>query len=169
MFSAIKSFAKRNRVLFILLIVAVSITLSYYISYDIPELISGIEKWYKLFSDLSIGVIINFIFYVFQVCIPRREEEKATLRIIDPDLTKICQGIQEILLVAQTYLPGFEKGKIHIAESSVYYKKMTTADAGEGWTRHFDLYKDFSQLKKASLKRRIDYYRQLCFRGVIKK
>ena len=33
MFSAIKSFAKRNRVLFILLIVAVSITLSYYISY----------------------------------------------------------------------------------------------------------------------------------------
>lgn len=44
MFSAIKSFAKRNRVLFILLIVAVSITLSYYISYDIPELISGIEK-----------------------------------------------------------------------------------------------------------------------------
>lgn len=64
MFSAIKSFAKRNRVLFILLIVAVSITLSYYISYDIPELISGIEKWYKLFSDLSIGVIINFIFYV---------------------------------------------------------------------------------------------------------
>lgn len=86
-----------------LLIVAVSITLSYYISYDIPELISGIEKWYKLFSDLSIGVIINFIFYVFQVYIPRREEEKATLRIIDPDLTKICQGIQEILLVAQTY------------------------------------------------------------------
>lgn len=148
MFSAIKSFAKRNRVLFILLIVAVSITLSYYISYDIPELISGIEKWYKLFSDLSIWVIINFIFYVFQVYIPRREEEKATLRIIDPDLTKICQGIQEILLVAQTYLPGFEKGKIHIAESSVYYMKMTTADAGEGWTRHFDLYKDFSQLKK---------------------
>ena len=130
------------------MIVAVSITLSYYISYDIPELISGIEKWYKLFSDLSIGVIINFIFYVFQVYIPRREEEKATLRIIDPDLTKICQGIQEILLVAQTYLPGFEKGKIHIAESSVYYMKMTTADAGEGWTRHFDLYKDFSQLKK---------------------
>lgn len=70
------------------------------------------------------------------------------MRIIDPDLTKICQGIQEILLVAQTYLPGFEKGKIHIAESSVYYKKMTTANAGEGWTRHFDLYKDFSQLKK---------------------
>ena len=148
MFSAIKSFAKRNRVLFILLIVAVSITLSYYISYDIPELISGIEKWYKLFSDLSIGVIINFIFYVFQVYIPRREEEKATLRIIDPDLTKICQKIQEILLVAQTYLPGFEKGKIHVAESSVYYMKMATADADEGWTRHFDLYEDFSQLKK---------------------
>ena len=104
-----------------LLIVAVSIT---YMSYDIPELISGIEKWYKLFSDLSIGVIINFIFYVFQVYIPRREEEKATLRIIDPDLTKICQVIQEILLVAQTYLPGFEKGKIHITESSVYYMKM---------------------------------------------
>lgn len=148
MFSAIKSFAKRNRVLFILLIVAVSITLSYYISYDIPELISGIEKWYKLFSDLNIGVIINFIFYVFQVYIPRREEEKATLRIIDPDLTKICQKIQEILLVAQTYLPGFEKGKIHVAESSVYYMKMATADADEGWTRHFDLYEDFSQLKK---------------------
>lgn len=91
------------------------------------------------------------------------------MRIIDPDLTKICQKIQEILLVAQTYLPGFEKGKIHVAESSVYYMKMATADADEGWTRHFDLYEDFSQLKKVSLKRRIDYYRRPCFRGVIKK
>lgn len=50
MFSAIKSFAKRNRVLFILLIVAVSITLSYYISYDIPELISGIENGTSYFQ-----------------------------------------------------------------------------------------------------------------------
>ena len=67
MFSAIKSFAKRNRVLFILLIVAVSITLSYYISYDIPELISGIEKWYKLFSDLSIeadGDVLPLLFAI---------------------------------------------------------------------------------------------------------
>ena len=148
MFSIIKRFVKRNKVLFILFVIAVSITLSYYITYDMPEIIPGIEKWYKLSSDLSIGVIINFIFYVFQVYIPRREEEKSTLLIIESDLIKICNHIQEILLVMGTYLPGFESGVVQVTENSVYYLKMTEADSTKGWARHFDLYKDFSPLKK---------------------
>lgn len=149
MFSSIKRFIKRNKVLFALLVIAVSITLSYYITYDMPEIIPGIEKWYKLSSDLSIGVIINFIFYVFQVYIPRREEEQSTLLIIETDLAKICDYIQEILLVMQTYLPGFDTGVVHVTENSVYYLKMSAADSSEGWARHFDLYKDFRPLKKS--------------------
>lgn len=149
MFSSIKRFIKRNKVLFVLLVIAVSITLSYYITYDMPEIIPGIDKWYKLSSDLSIGVIINFIFYVFQVYIPRREEEQSTLLIIEPDLVKICDRIQEILLVLQTYMPGFDSGVVQVTENSVYYLKMSAADSTEGWARHFDLYKDFQPLKKS--------------------
>ena len=146
--SAINRFIRRNKVLFALFLVSSSITLSYYITYDIPEIIPGIGKWYKLFSDLSIGVIINFIFYVFQVYIPRREEEKATLIVVESDLVKICDRMQEILLVMRTYLPGFENGVININNNSVYYMKTTSNDAKDGWARHFDLYKDFSPYKK---------------------
>lgn len=148
MFSVIKRFIKRNKVVFILFSIAASITLSYYITYDMPEIIPGIEKWYKLSSDLSIGVIINFIFYVFQVYIPRREEEQSTLLIIESDLIKICDRMQEILLVMKTYLPGFDSGRVQVTENSVYYLKMTAADATEGWARHFDLYRDFKPMKK---------------------
>ena len=114
-----------------------------------PEIIPGIEKWYKLFSDLSIGVIINFIFYVFQVYIPRCEEEQSTLLIIEPDLAKICNHMQEILFVMKTYLPGFDSGIVQVTENSVYYLKMSAVDSTEGWARHFDLYKDFKPLKKS--------------------
>lgn len=148
MFSAIKHFAKRNKVLFTLFVIAVSITLSYYITYDMPESIPGIEKWYKLSSDLSIGVVINFIFYVFQVYIPRQEEEKSTFLIIESDLIKICNRIQEILLVMQTFLTNFENGEVRVTENSVYYLKMAAIDSAEGWARHFDLYYDFGPLKK---------------------
>ena len=148
MISIIKRFVKRNTVLFILFVIAVSITLSYYISYDMPEIIPGVEKWYKLSSDLSIGVIINFIFYVFQVYIPRCQEERSTFVIIESDLIKICDHIQELLLVMQTYLPGFESGVVQVTENSVYYLKMTETGSTGGWARHFDLYKDFCPLKR---------------------
>lgn len=147
-FSAITRFIKRNKILFVLVVIAISITLSYYITYDLPEVIPGIDKWYKLCSDLSIGVIINFIFYVFQVYIPRREAEKSTLLIIESDLIKICNRMQDTLLIARSYLPGFENGTVQVTENSVYFMKMTAVDSEEGWARHFDLYKDFSSMKK---------------------
>ena len=149
MFSAITYFIKRNKVLFFLFVTATGITLSYYITQDMPEIIPGIEKWYKLTSDLSIGVIINFIFYIFQVYISKREDKKSALSIINPNLSKICNNMQEILLVLKTYLPGFDCGKIApLDEHSVYYVLTTDSNLTEGWARAFDLYKDFTPLKE---------------------
>lgn len=149
MFAAITYFKKRNKVLYYLFEIATVITLSYYITQDMPEIIPGIEKWYKLSSDLSIGVIVNFIFYIFQVYIPKREDEKNTLSIINPNLSKICDNMQEILLVLKTYLPGFDCGKIApLDEHTVYYMLTTDSDLKEGWARSFDLYEDFTPLKE---------------------
>ena len=66
MFFAIKRFANRNRKLFILSIISTVIILSYYITYDVREIIPGIEKWYKLISDLSLGVITSLYFIFFK-------------------------------------------------------------------------------------------------------
>ena len=148
MISSIRRFIKRNTVLFVVFLLAVTITLSYYLTYNLPEMIPGIEKWYKLSSDLSIGIIINFIFYVFQVYIPRREEETASLATINPDLNKICDGMQDVILIIQGFVPGYRTGNFNVAKHSIYYMQAESTPVEKGWTRHFDLFTDFVPLKK---------------------
>lgn len=73
---SVKKFIKNNRVLSAMTFAAAIITISYTLTSDLLELIPGIVKWYKLSNDLSIGILMNFIFYLFQIYIPQQEAEK---------------------------------------------------------------------------------------------
>lgn len=64
----------------------VCIIFSYNISHNLPELITGINVWYKLLNDLSIGIIINFLFYIFQIYIPACPKRKKAYKIASPNL-----------------------------------------------------------------------------------
>ena len=68
--NAVHTFIERNKTLSWMFIIATIIILSYYLTYDMPEIIPGIEKWYNLLTNLCIGVVINFFFFLFQVYIP---------------------------------------------------------------------------------------------------
>ena len=150
MFLEFKLFVKRNQVLTALFLVASGIIVSYYVTQDMFQSFPKIKNLYQLAADLSIGVIINLIFYIFQVYIPRLEEEKNSLSIINADLSKICDNIQQILLVLQVYLQGFNSGKFApIKKKTVYFMLTTDSNLSAGFTRRFDLCNDFSPLAKS--------------------
>ncbi|WP_294405311.1 hypothetical protein [uncultured Clostridium sp.] len=66
-------FYKSNKIISNFFFVAFICTISYILTLDKPEIKPGIEKWYNLLFQLSVGYIINFFFYVTQVYLP---EEK---------------------------------------------------------------------------------------------
>lgn len=56
------------------------IIVSYILTMDLPELFDGAEEWYNLFFQLSVGYIINFMFYITQVYIPNNKRS-ATIQV----------------------------------------------------------------------------------------
>ena len=143
---AVKRFVKRNRLLSILSFIAMSIIISYTLTSHLPEIVPGIGKWYKLMFDLSLGVIVNLIFYLFQVYLPQLEAEKNSLPVITPELVKLIDKMQEIVLVLEYYLPDYKQGKFNILNDTVYYMLKDNADIRRGWSRKFILSNDFLPL-----------------------
>ena len=60
-------FIKDNRKLFYITLISIAIVFTYYVSYNLPEIIPGINKWYELLVTLSMGVIVNCIFYYMRI------------------------------------------------------------------------------------------------------
>lgn len=143
---AIRKFVKHNRTLTVFTIIAATITISYVLTSELAELFPGAGKWYKLVADLSIGVIINFIFFLFQVYIPQCEAEKKAFPVIKPELIRLVEEIQELLLILNQYLPDYRVGSFNVANSQVHYMLMHDENVRKGWARQFDLYHDFIPL-----------------------
>lgn len=145
----IRKFYNENKTIAILTFVGIIIILSYHLTIDIPEWTPVIGKWYKLFNDLSIGIVINFIFFLFQIYIPGIKKEKAAFTMIKINLKRICRYMEGLILVTQHYFPELKCGKLQIPEQKVYYKlvPITSVD-GHGWARKFDFYVDISPIKK---------------------
>lgn len=71
----IKKFITKNKLISIFFLISLFIIITYILTMDLPELFNGAEIWYNLLFQLSIGYIINFMFYVTQVYIPNHQRE----------------------------------------------------------------------------------------------
>lgn len=133
-----------------LTIIAIIIIFSYYLFIDFPELIAGIDKWYKLLCDLSLGVLINFVFFLFLIYLPGIQEEKKAFLMIKPRLEIVLRDMQELILVMRHYFPEIESAKLQVLEQRIYYKlvPITSVD-GLGWAREFDFYTSITNIKRS--------------------
>ena len=146
---SIKNFTVNNLALMIFTIIALAVVVSYTLTSHLPEIYPGIGKWYKLANDLSLGILINFVFYVFQVYIPQRKREEKSLLALKPELIKLVKDIQEFDLVINEFLPTFRTGRFNVSENIVYYLIQNDKNVRKGWARKFDLFGDFSIIKKS--------------------
>lgn len=147
--NAIHTFYKRNKVLSWMFAIAALIILSYYISYDMPELIPGIEKWYNLLTNLCIGVVVNFLFYIFQVYIPEINKEEKSLLQIKDRMKHLGNNLQELILILENYVAGWDKDMLIMKDKVVYFKKADSQSDEFGWGRRFDFEKELPYLTKS--------------------
>jgi hypothetical protein len=146
----IRKFYYDNKLISILTIVGIIIIISYYLSIDIPELIAGIDKWYKLLCDLGVGVLINFIFFLFQIYLPGVQRERKAFLMIKWHMGILCRDMQELILVTRHYFPKIKSGKLQITEQKTYYKLILCKSTdGHGWAREFDFFTSMSKIKKS--------------------
>lgn len=72
----IKNFAKAHKWMVGFLIVSIAVVISYILTDDSQELFDGADLWYNLASQIGVGYIINFIFYLMQVYYPNKEKNR---------------------------------------------------------------------------------------------
>ncbi|TEB12297.1 hypothetical protein Psfp_03778 [Pelotomaculum sp. FP] len=102
---AISKFIKRNTLIFAFFIVSVIIITSYIFTTNLPELFAGAEHWYNLLFQLSIGYIINFMFYITQIYIPNSKRDLTVRQCISARLNGIIRDMRSsISSLAQLYL-----------------------------------------------------------------
>lgn len=150
--NVICTFIKRNQMLSWMFAIATIIILSYYITYDMPELIPGIEKWYNLLTNLCIGVVINFLFYLFQVYIPAVKEEEKSLLRIKTRMQHLGNNLQALISILDSYVEGWEQDRIIVKDKVVYFKQAASQDDEIGWGRKFDFDKDLPHLTESITK-----------------
>ena len=72
---AILQFIKNNTLIFVFFIISIGIIFLYIFTMDWAELFKGAELWFNLMFQLSVGYIINFMFYVTKVYIQNKKRD----------------------------------------------------------------------------------------------
>lgn len=105
MIKQIKKFYAKNIAIIIILAVSIIIIISYLLTVNVPELFPGAEKWFNLLFQLSVGYLINFMFYVTQVYIPKYKRDLEVNKCIRTRVESITRTMkQPIIQCAQLYL-----------------------------------------------------------------
>ncbi|MBC5997744.1 hypothetical protein EAI30_16860 [Romboutsia ilealis] len=63
-------------------VISFLIVISYIVTNDWPEMFAGADMWYNLASQIGIGYIINFIFYIMQVWMPEKKKHEFAKNIV---------------------------------------------------------------------------------------
>ncbi len=132
-----KTLWKENRILCVISLISIIIVLAYNISYNMPELISGIGLWYTLLYDLSIGVLINFMFFIFQVIIPSYKKQQTAFSIAKSKLERLYFLLSDITLSTDKYIKINSDDSIEVPNVIHYFLRH---DAGSncGWLIRMD-------------------------------
>ena len=139
----LKEFYERNKILTICSIIAGIIVLSFYATIDIPEVIPGIGKWYNLLNDLSIGVLINLIFFIFQIYIPELKDESENLNKINRLIVgSILNPMNDIIQIYENNVVINKDNKIEIKQKVFFY--IIGGNERGGWMSKFDFKNDVS-------------------------
>lgn len=115
----IKYFYKGNKVLSNLSISAMTYIIIYYVSYDLPELWENASILADIMFQLSLALIANFIFFVFQVYFPNHKRHARIQPIIQHKINQICDCINmPFLEITEKYL-GNQKNLNELTDDDI--------------------------------------------------
>lgn len=125
----IKKFIKMNRIISIFFVISLFVIFSYIATMDLPELFEGAEQWYNLSFQLSIGYIINFIFYITQVYVPNIQKEAKVNKCISVRINHIISHMKSTFSqLALNYIPDHH-GDIYTEDELKQLLKLNFNDS----------------------------------------
>ena len=153
----INQFKKENKVLYKLSIFSFLVIISYYISYDWPEIIPGIDKWYKLITDLCVGVIINLIFYIFQIHIPKIYSQDKAFSLIKRYLNILTYTMVDTILITEKCININIDNHVNIIQDNLYFRRVKkNSKDGKGWCVYIQISKTLFEGYKRNINTNID-------------
>ena len=131
-----QSFKKVYKTIFIIGICAIIISISYAITYYMPDYL-GIEGWYSLLNNISISYIAALIFFVLQVYIPEYRSAKKAEAVMNPLFLDLSAYIEETIAICRTFMRINEGGKITVDwknanDKVIYYVPELEGTTGSG-------------------------------------
>lgn len=107
-----KSFFKENRLISFVFIFSVLVVVVYMITLDVPEWFHHAGEWFNILFQLAIGFIINFMFYVTQVYVPKIRQTRQAYKCIYKRVTTIESYMRDIFdKLAAIYISEYKAGK----------------------------------------------------------
>ena len=123
---------KENKTLCIITFISIIIVLSYNLTLNMPELIPGIGIWFTLLYDLCIGVLINFIFFIYQLFLPSYKHQKKAFSMIKPNLEKLYFDLSDIFLATNKFVKLTPDNSIEFPNRTSYFIRHDIEENG-GW------------------------------------
>ena len=98
-------FIRKNKLIFSFFIISIVVISSYFLTMDWPEIFKGAELWFDFLFQLSVGYIINFMFYVTQVYVPNNRKETVARKNVSVRLEQIVRYMRDnISSLSKIYL-----------------------------------------------------------------
>ena len=124
-----KEFIAKNKIIFSCFCVATLIGVVYILTMDQEEWFPYAGDWFDLIFQLSVGFIINFIFFVTQIYIPQYKQNREANRCIYIRINDIVSHMRELLShLGNKYMETYDENN---ATHEYWYellKKVKTND-----------------------------------------
>ena len=109
----IKIFKRQNIILFWCFIVSIILCISYILTLHEKELFPGAGAWFDLLFQLAVGFMINFMFYITQVYIPRYKQNIEVNRCILARISTIVSHMNSLFEeLGKIYMNGYNKNSV---------------------------------------------------------
>lgn len=111
----------RYKWLTIFLGVSIVIVISYYASYNLPELFSGAGRLFDFANQISIGYIINFLFFLLNIYLPQLDAEKKAFQVCNLPIVSLLEEVRRIENVFSSFIT-LKHTQIRYPTGIVYYQ-----------------------------------------------
>lgn len=146
----IKYFRKENKMLFQLSLCAMVYILLYMLSYNKVEMGERVRLLIDISFQLSLAIIANLLFFIFQVYIPTTERQQRVHPLIIDKITDICESMnQPFQFITEMYL-GQKKDLDKLSKDDIqeivekYCSNDTIKSSGVGELSNWTVYTCFT-------------------------
>ena len=125
----IKRFIKYNKVISVCFATSFAIIVLYIFSLNETEWFPHAGDWFNVLFQLSIGFVINFIFYVTQVYIPRQNLSRQANRCIQERIQNVVDKMDDIFRrIVEKYESPYNKQNMTSEKILEILHKIKTLD-----------------------------------------